>query len=251
MSSQLSTSLTSPDSLPPVGFSYDQLKNYIFRQLGSPVWNIEVTPQQVIDSINDALSLYSIYRPRLLFGSVRLSKSQFEYLQTELADTQIMAVVSVEFVDTVPAPTEIFYGNLISPAPIIRTGLDEYDMFLRWRKTWQRVTSVQPQWQFDQERRLLYVYNPLDRYHCGIELHAMWTDTVNLPLIGATWVKRYATAKSRFLYGEILSKFNGAIPAPLQDLTLDQNKRVEAKEEMEKLEEKLIGMQVVVPVIVD
>jgi hypothetical protein len=248
---QLSTSRESPDSLPLVGYSIDQLVDYCRRQLGYPTWNVELTTQQVLDCINDALSAYSQMRPRLLFGSIRMSKSQHLYLAEQLKDLKILGVANVEFVDTVPAPTEIFYGNLISPAPIIRTGLDEYDLFLRWRKTWQRVTSVAPQWKFDDDRRVLYLHNPLDRYHCGIELHAIYDDTRVLPHIGATWVKKYSLAKSRFLYGDIMLKFSGAIPGPIRDMTLDQGKRADGKADMEKLEAQLFGMQEIVPLQVD
>jgi hypothetical protein len=243
MAETLSTSLGSPDSLPLVGYSFDQLKNYIFRQLGSSVWNVELPAQNVIDAINDALSLYSQARPRELFGSIRVSKSQFSYLADTLADPTIMAVVQVDFVDTVPAPTEIFYGNLISPAPIIRTGLDEYDMFLRWRKTWQRVTSVAAQWSFDEDRRVLMIYNPTERYHCGVICHAMHSDTSRLPLIGSTWIKEYALAKSRWQYGDLLMKYSGAIPGPIKDLQMDTSKRDRAQVEIDKLELKLKGMQ--------
>lgn len=251
MSAQLSTSNNSVDSLPLVGYATDQLKEYIFRQLGSPVWCVEITPQQVIDSINDALQRVSLYRPRILFGSVSLSKVQHEYLGDKLAEAGIIGVARVDFVDLVPAPTEIFYGNLISPAPIIRTGLDEYDTFLRWRKTWQRVTSVSPDWLFDEDRKVLYIYNPIERYHAGIEIHAMHTKTETLNPTSSEWVKKYATAKARYVYGELLSKFSGAVPAPLKDLQLDQRKRDEATRQITELEEKLHKMQLVVPPVID
>jgi hypothetical protein len=245
---QLTTSADSIESLPIKGYTHDQLKSYILRQLGAPVWNVEMTGQQVIDAINDALALYSQYRPRQIYGAVRLSKTVFEYLEgVDLG----LGVVRVDFVDTIPAPSEIFYGNLISPAPIIRTGLDEYDTFLRWRKTWSRVTSVTPDWLHDDEREVLYIYNPLDRYHAGVLAHGVYTKPDSLPHIGAQWVKDYALAKARYIYGDILLKFSGAIPGPVKDIQLDQGKRNEAKEAIEKLEQKLFGMQHTTPVVID
>lgn len=215
------------------------------------MWTVEITPQQVIDSINDALARVSLYRPRVVFGSVQLSKTQHEYLGTRLAEPDIIGVARVDFVDLVPAPTEIFYGNLISPAPIIRTGLDEYDTFLRWRKTWQRVTSVMPDWLHDEDRQVLYIYNPIERYHAGIEIHALHTKTETLNAASAEWVKKYATAKARYVYGELLAKFSGAVPAPLKDLTLDQRKRDEANTQLKDLLEELHRMQLLVPPVID
>jgi len=237
--------------LPIRGYTFDQLKAYIQRTLGDPVWNLEITPQQIIDSITDALSKVSLYRPRVLFGSVQLSKSVFEYLGDRLNQPDVIGVARVDFVDLVPSPTEIFYGNLISPAPVIRTGLDEYDTFLRWRKTWQRVTSVAPDWLHDEERQVLYIYNPIERYHAGIEVHAIHTNTTGLDVTSADWVRKYSTAQARYRYGELLAKFSGAIPAPLKDLTLDQGKRGEAEKQITELDEKLHRMQLLCPPMVD
>jgi len=222
------------------GFTRKQLLDYIVRQLGGPVWMVEIDTQQILDCIQDALQKYSVYRPVIRCQSVRLIRDRFSYL--EGADVGL-GIVKVDFVDSVPAPTEIFYGNLISPAPLLRTGLDEYDTFLRWRKTWQRVTSVQPDWYYDDARRALYIHNPIERYHCGIIAHGVWSETTRLDFIGAQWVKEYATARSRRTYGEILSKYSGAIPGPVKDLVLDQGKKATAMDEIAKLEEKLFAMQ--------
>lgn len=243
-----STSLDSPDTLPLTGYTVDQLSSYIFRQLGSPVWTIELTKQQVIDVINDALALYSQYRPKLLYGSLRISKTTFAYLE---GVDMGLGVVRVDFVDSLPAPTEIFYGNLISPAPVMRTGLDEYDMFLRWRKTWNRVTSTYPEWIYDDEKKTLFIYNPLERYHAGVEAHGIHRDTKLLPFIGAQWVKEYSLARARYTYGDILLKFSGAIPGPVKDIQLDASKRNEGQREITRLETKLVGMQISTPIVLD
>jgi len=245
---QLSTSLNSPGSLPIVGYTMDQLKGYVLRQLGAPVWNVEITGEHVNDAINDALALYSQYRPRVLFGAIAISKSVFAYLE---GVDMGLGVARVDFIDTVPAPTEIFYGNLISPAPVIRTGLDEYDLFLRWRKTWNRVTSTQPDWLYDDDRKTLFIYNPLERYHAGVEAHGVYTDPQRLPHIGAQWVKEYSLAKAKYLYGDLMMKYSGAVPGPLKDIQLDQGKRAEGQREVERLEKKLFGMQLVTPIILD
>lgn len=251
----ISTSLTSVDSLPLVGYSYDQLKNYIYRQLGSPVWTVEITTQQIIDAINDALSMYSQWRPRIIYGALKMSQGTniylADYLQDAVTGFGIQGIVKVDFVDSLPAPTEIFYGNLISPAPLLHTGLDEYDTFLRWRKTWQRVVSVTPDWLHDVDRKQLYIYNPLERYHAGVTIYKIHTDTRDLPHIGAEWVKRYSLEKARYTYGELLSKYSGAIPSPLRSLQLDQKKRDDALTAMQELERQLKAMQESTPAMID
>lgn len=242
------TSANSPDSLPLRGYTIDQLRQYITRQLGSPVWNVEITNQQILDGINDALGLFSQWVPKLSYHALRLARAQYEYLEgVDIGQ----GIAQIDFVAPNPVPTEIFYGNLIDPAPLFRTGLDEYDTFLRWRKVWMRVTSVQPDWRYDDHRQILYIHNPIERYHCGIVCYRNWETTQTLSQTGAIWVKEYALEASRYLYGEILSKFGGAIPGPLKDLKLDTAKRDKAEKKLEMLRDKLQGMQELTPIMID
>ena len=237
------------DTLPLYGFTEQQLKQWIIRQLGSPIFHVELDPQHILDSIQEGLSHISIWRPKVKYGSLRLSSNQSVYLQG--VDVGAFGIVDVHFVDTIPTPTEIFYGNLISPAPLLRVGLDEYDSFLRWRKTWQRVTSVMPDWLYDQAQQALYIHNPIERFHAGIIAHDVYTTTKSLPVIEAKWVKDYALARSRYLYGDILMKFSGAIPGPIKDLQFDSRKRDDGIAQMEALINSLKASQMLVPISAD
>jgi hypothetical protein len=236
----IKTSADSPDTLPLRGYTVDQLANYILRQLGAPVWNVEITKQQILDCIQDALNLFSEWLPLRKPQSLQLTRGRFSYL--EGVDVGY-GVADVSFVEPNPVPTEIFYGNLINPAPLFRTGLDEYDTFLRWRKTWQRVTSIKPDWFYDDSERTLYIHNPIERYLAGVIAYFPYSSTSSLTPVGSRWVKEYALAKSRFLLAEVWMKFSGAIPGPIKDLQLDQGKRESAKQDMDKLVEQLKGMQ--------
>ena len=244
----LSTSANSPDTLPLKGYTVDQLANYIQRQLGQPVFNVELTRQQILDQIQDALGLYSVWRPLPRYGALRLNPGQFEYMQG--VDVG-QGIAYVWFLQPNPVPSELFWGNLIYPTPTFKTGLDEYDTFLRWQKTWLRVASIRPDWAWDEARQLLYVHNPLDRYMCGILIFDNWKDTTGLDQIGATWVKQYANQKARLQLAEIMSKFSGAIPGPMQNMNYDQTKRDKAQAEIDKLETSLKGMQWTVPMTID
>lgn len=244
----LRTSADSPDTLPLRGYTVDQLKEYIFRQLGQPVWNVEVTAQQVLDCIQDAVNLYSEWCPLRKAQALQLTRGRFNYM--EEVDVGY-GVADVSFVEPNPVPTEIFYGNLINPAPLFRTGLDEYDTFLRWRKTWQRVTSIRPDWFYDDDARTLYIHNPIERYLCGVICYFPYSNTRSLTPVGARWVKEYALARARFIQGDLWMKFSGAIPGPVKDIQLDSSRREDAKAEMDKLKEQLKGMQTQAGIFID
>ena len=242
------TSQGSPDTLPLTGYTRDQLKNYIIRQLGSPMWNVEITNQHILDCIQDAMGLFSQWVPRQRVGNLPMVRGQYKYLQGQDVG---LGIVDVQFVEPNPVPTEIFYGNLINPAPLFRTGLDEYDSFLRWRKTWQRVTSIRPDWFYDEFERALYIHNPIERYQCGLFAYFPFDNTEELTFTGADWVKRYSLARARYLQGELWLKFSGAIPGPVKDIQLDAGKRDAAQMELDKLMEQLKGMQRLTPAMID
>jgi hypothetical protein len=134
---------------------------------------------------------------------------------------------------------------------LFRTGLDEYDTFLRWRKVWQRVTSIEPQWFYDEGRKILYIHNPIERYQAGVFFYGNWKRTEDLDAFGALWVKEYALEAARYTYGEIMAKFSGAVPGPLQPLMLDQQKRNNAQARLEKLRERLVNAQLFPSVQID
>ncbi len=247
-SQPVTTTADSPDTLPLRGYTVDQLCGYIFRQLGHPIWEVELTKQQIADAVQDALRLYSIWVPLTRVGNVVLVRGQFQYLQNYDVD---QGIIDVQFVEPNPVPTEIFYGNLINPAPLFRLGLDEYDVFLRWRKTWQRVTSIRPDWYYDENALCLYISNPIERYQAAVFFFSSYTNTTGLNTVGAEWVREYSLEKSRYLLGDLWSKYSGAIPGPLQNLQLDQAKRQLAVDRLKELRDQLKGMQRAASIMID
>ena len=244
----VTTSASSPDTLPLKGYSIDQLANYIMRQLGFPTWQVELTKQQILDNIQDALAMFSQWVPLRKAHSIGLIRDRFAYLQG--VDVG-QGIADVSFVEPNPVPTEIFYGNLNQPAPLFRLGLDEYDVFLRWRKTWMRVTSVRPDWYYDDGTQSLFIHNPIERYQAGIITFWNYDVTQQLNNTGAQWVKKYALAKSAHLLGDIWMKYSGAIPAPAQNLQLDTGRRDQAQVQMDKLEIELKGLQTAAGCFID
>ncbi len=246
------TAVESPDTLPR-RYTNDQLAAYIRRQLGEPTWIVELTQQQVLDTIRDALTEYSVWVPAIKVLQFQLVKGQHAYFPTGDYEAEGFGqgVAKVWFVEPNPVPTEIFYGNLINPAPLFRVGMDEYDTFLRWRKTWSRVTSVAPDWFWDEPRAQLLIHNPIERYSASVEFFGEYEYTSGLTSSGSLWVKKFALELARFLYGEVLAKYSGAIPGPVKDMQLDNQKRDKAEKRLDTMREELKGMQVSTPISID
>lgn len=237
----------SPDTLPKK-YTAVQLASYIMRKLGSPVWTVEITQQQVLDCIQDALTLYSIWCPIRKFKQIQLTASKHRYLEGE---DNGLGVADVQFLAPSAQPGAIFYANLIDPTPILKTGIDDLDAFFRWRKTFQRVTGVEPDWNYVESENVLLIHNPIERYYCAAMIDWPYEDTLKLPLRGAIWVKDYALAQATYTYGEILAKYGGAVPGPVSGITLDQGKRAEATARIDKLMASLRLMQETTPLQID
>jgi hypothetical protein len=248
MPAPISNSALGTDILPLRGYTVDQLAAYIERQLGLGVFSVELTKAQIVDQIYNALQRYSVYRPRPRYGAVALVSGQFEYL-TDFRPA--FGVVDVWFVNPYPLPTNLYWGNLISPGPLTGVGIDEYDSYMRWLKTWLRVTSSQPDWLWDEGRNVLFIHNPMEMYQAGVLALDAWETTQSLDGFGAMWVKDYSYQLARLQLAEILSKFSGAIPGPAQALQLDQQKRDKAEAKLKEMEEKLVGAQWSIPVNTD
>ncbi len=105
-SQPVTTTADSPDTLPVSGYTTDQLVNYIFRQLGSPTWEVELTRQQIADGVSDAMRLFSIWCPSTRVGNIILIRGQYRYMEDFDVD---QGIVDVQFVEPNPVPTEIFY----------------------------------------------------------------------------------------------------------------------------------------------
>lgn len=237
----------SPDTLPP-RYTANQLVQYIMRKLGAPIWTVELTPQQVLDSIQDALTQYSLWCPNRKFVPLALSASKHRYREGE---DNGLGVVDVQFMAPTAQPGAIFYANLIDPTPVLKTGVDDLDSFFRWRKTFQRVTGIEPDWHYDESENVLLIHNPIDRYYAAASIDFPYTDTLKLPHRGGVWVRDYALAASTYTLGDILARYSGAVPGPVDNLTLDQGMRQEGATRMEKLMEQLRKMQETTPLQID
>ena len=95
------------------------------------------------------------------------------------------------------------------------------------------------------------IHNPIERYQAGVFMYALYKSTEELDLTGSQWVKEFALEQARYTYGEILAKFSGAVPGPLQALVLDQQKRSNAQARLDKLRERLQNMQLFPSVQID
>jgi len=218
------------------------LIEYVKNELGGGFWKVEISPPQIRAAIQDALKEYSRRIPLEGYGAISLSSTHSNYDLS--AQDMGFGVHTVNFIEPDPRPSAIFYANLLDVAPIRTSRFQDYDIFLRWRKTFMKVTSVQPEWHWDQNAKILWIYNPIQDYKASMFWYLPRTlETVELA--HERWVEKYILARSKYILGVNRSKFQGAIPGPSKEISTDgKDMKDEGKQELEKLEVELLSMQI-------
>ena len=230
---------------PVVGvLTYDKLCQYIKSQLGAGIFSVELTQDQIDNCILDALTLFSSRKPIIGYKSIDVSTQ----IRAYTIDHDIgFGIFNVSFVQPDPQPSAIFYANLLDVAPVKPATMESYDIFLRWRKTFMRVTSVAPRWEWDALNKKLMLYSPIDRTKACYFWHQPRT-VAQVPMQHTHWLKKYSLAKAKDVLGKTRSKFQGILPGPARDMNLNGDAlQQEAREEIDKLEEQLLSIQGDIP----
>lgn len=233
---------------PVVGrISYESLCNYIKQTLGKGIFEVEITQDQVDNAILDALTLYSARRPLIGYKGITVSPNIRAY---DINHDIGYGIFTVQFVQPDPQPSALFYANLLDVAPVKPATMESYDIFLRWRKTFMRITSVAPSWEYDEMNRKLMLYCPIDRTHASYFWHMPRT-LCQVPIQHTLWVRKYATAVAKLALGKSRSKFQGILPGPARDLNLNGDAlQAEANAEIPILEQQLLSIQGDIPPII-
>lgn len=231
---------------PQVGkLTYEGLVQYIRDQLGNGIFTVELTQAQIDNSISDALALYSARQPIVCYKALVVSPQIRVYPINH--DTGY-GIFDVSFVQPDPQPSAIFYANLLDVAPIKVSTMESYDIFLRWRRTFMRVTSVEPNWEWDNLNKLLMVYSPIEQTK-ACYFWFMPRTIEQIPMQHLNWFKKYSLAKAKDALGKARSKFQGLLPGPARDLNLNGDAlQNEAKEEITALEAQLLSIQSDAPI---
>ena len=131
-------------------------------------------------------------------------------------------------------------ASLVGVAPVLNMEGRDFNSFITWRKTFQRITGIEPKWLWDEANQELRIHQPVQNSVAGVFAYCPRSfDQVRL--VHKDWIKRASLAHVKQQLGEVRRKFSGNIPGPGgKDLQLNGDKLVEeAKAELEKLNEEL------------
>lgn len=230
------------DVLLTENYTLDELRAYIRTKLGGQVWRLEgmsLDRTDTIDqAISDAVMAYSRRCPQIGFEMVQSIPTKQVYTVT----TPGFGVWACDFIYPTPVIAP-FMQSLVGVTPLNSLTGGDFDLFLHWRKSFQRVTSTLPHWQWDGDNEKLYIYNPIAQGRVCAFTH-LPRPFANIKMVHKEFIKRYSLALAKQQLAEHRRKFD-SIPGPGgKELRMNGDKLAEeANASIEKLHEELMGFQ--------
>lgn len=222
--------------------SSDELKAYIKRRLGEPVINVELTDEQLNDSINLAIETFQEFAES--GANIRfMTLAQQTGVQEYQLDYDVLAINGVfdtsEITLDAPFPDKVVsdhFGTTFGKSELLSLQLTrQYLADLKF------VQTVPIRYNYNSATNKIYfIANPIEDKTLGIAYYAKtdYTDTTNGPMYNHLWIKKYAVALSREQWAMNLSKYSGSVLP--QGLTMNADQILtKANEELEKLQEEL------------
>lgn len=233
-------------------FTESYVKDYVFSMLGHPTVHVELTPGQMNQITGETLRVYNRYVAREERVAVKLVSGQYEYSIPQVTDR---GVADVEFMraEGLPYISDPVFGREFARAQPIN-----FDTFILGIGHWKellRVTSQEPDWEWDQKTRMLRI-SPGSQDLLQSDL---WIVSVSFySSVGIQEVPenhhdvflQYALGRAKVVLGEMREKFGGSIPGPGGGLTMNASAlKTEGNEQLREMERRMenIGFAGVVP----
>lgn len=251
-----------------------ELKEYCLRQLGKPVIEINVDPDQVEDRIDEALQYFAQYHYdgiKRVYLKHELTESEIARMTTntsvETATDDVQTGVTADFVEQnnwIPIPQSVL--SIVQVFPLTdsltqdlfdvryqlrlndlydfsSTSIIHYEMTMRHLDYLDHILVGEMPIQYRQHENRLYLYADIDaNFNAGdyilIEAYRELDPSDHSDVFNDIFLKRYCTQLIKRQWGANLSKFEGV--QMLGGVTLNGAKLYEeANEELNKLEEQI------------
>lgn len=237
-------------------FNIQSLKKFIRTALGEPVVVVEMTDDQVILAINEAIEWWSSYRGWYLQHTFSIVEGQVEYDLSSVTP-EVIDVMKVWFTldprldlsGTWPGFLDIngypydgfdyeqsqggFYSGLVQ--------------FMQMRTLGAKVLSADLDWFFNEKTKVLTVTPAQASAGSAVIMYQTPFLHSYLPQLApdqAYLIREYALAWSKYILGRIRGKYTSGLPAAQGNVNLDGSDLIrEAQEDFERLEQKMMDLQ--------
>lgn len=233
------------------------LSKYILRQLGWPLIRVEITPEQLIDSIIDAVQMYQDY-------------AAYDY-NVEIVNVvghkaQIPSHIRPSMIANILYPRDYFdsftsglnmvgyeeaLGGVIPYAvvgshPLIdKFDMAEYYLYLQKLEDFKKIISVPRSYDILNKEIHLYPDGVIWTY-VGIIYKPVLPESEAEQI---QWIKQYSLAKAQMVVGRIRSKLGGFSSTGTNIAVDGEAMKTEAQAQIDKLEERLLTLGIPMPIL--
>lgn len=223
----------------------DKLIQYIKRQLGAPLINVEVTDDMINDNIDYAIDKYCTFAydgyEREVFGFDTVPEV-FEYkLDYKIRD--IITIKGASYAGTtmiqIPNNEMVVYNNMFSVFTSPDTsGVSSFVINLANKSLIDTIFDKDVNYTFNpNSKRLKFFETPLPKYliYCSIDYIPEDVDRI----YNNEWIKKMSISKTKMSWGTVTGKFDQSLVSGARINYADM--KSEATEEIQKLDEELMS----------
>ncbi len=226
---------------------------YCLRALGSPINNIDVTDEQILDRYDDALRKYQDHHydaTEKTFYKHLITQEDYDRKYITLPDNivAVSKIVDIRMSTTSGSDANLFsveYQFLLNQMHLLWSSgeIGYFEHTMQHLELMNQVLNGKPTLRYTKANNKLYVDVNWDKgMHVGswvvIEAQTSLDPEINPRLFNDVWFKRYVTALIKRQWGDNLKKFSGV--QMVGGITLNgQQLYVEAQQEIAELEEEL------------
>lgn len=230
--------------------SYPYTRNWIWRMLGYPLVRVELTEEQVNDSIGMAIERYEEYR---------IPEQTYYYLGVTAGQSVIELPLHInkkEVIEVVYSPHADLFSQLTGAGEAFyltyylqNTGgtfLSDFYIAMAYKETLEMTLGISPTYEFFTSKNSNGEWRDYIRISPKPSVSLQIGILYNRPMTeeevdSATWIRKYALTWAKEQLGRIRSKYT-SIPGPTGEMQMDGQQLIsEAQQERQALEESVIS----------
>jgi hypothetical protein len=221
-----------------------EILHWILRKLGWPKVSVELTEEQIAECIDDVLTEYNRFLPKLKYGNITLVGGQNYYKIPECG----RGILDVQFrkKEGNPVVSDPLFGRDYPRGS--RIDFDNYVLSTSFFETLLKKTGQEPIWRWEPSDPLTLFINTGDYSRTFYKVSYCYVVDNRLEEINPSYhdlFKRMALTRAKMVLGEVREKFGNSIITPSGNVNINGDKlKTEAFEAWEKLREELAGLQI-------
>jgi hypothetical protein len=221
----------------------EEVRKYILRQLGACNMEVELSPEQVDDAINNALDQINTFVIKPV-PRVEANRTGAVMIPLQPEDRGVV-LVKCMLPDRYREYAQMNVFEILYRMVFPRMPLGDWYMLKSFYETYQKVRGTDPDWYEDESTKTLYVDCWSGPYDIFYVVSQDYTVEEFFALKGGLSrdFKKLAVAEAKIVLARIRGKYGGTIPVPGGQMMTDADVlRTEGESDRKEVTDRLIQM---------